>query len=39
LIFYTYLSETFVILRIILRDITINVDRPLCKILVILVGF
>jgi hypothetical protein len=33
------LSETFFILRRIQRDIVINVQTSLCKVLVILVGF
>ena len=39
LIFYTTLSETFLILRIIPRDIIIKVHRSSCKISVIPVGF
>ena len=33
------LSKTFLILREIQRDIVINVETSLCKVLVILVGF
>ena len=39
LIFSTVLCKTFLILRIIQRDIVINVETFSCKVPVILVGF
>jgi hypothetical protein len=39
LIFYSILSETFLILRIIKHNIIINVNRPSCKVSVFLLRF
>ena len=39
LIFLQLLLETYLILRIIQRDIVINVEKSSCKVPVILVGF
>jgi hypothetical protein len=39
LVFPTAFSETFLILRIIQRDIVINVETSLCKVPVIMVGY
>jgi hypothetical protein len=36
LIFYTTLSATFLILRVIKQDIIINVRRPSCKVSIFL---
>jgi hypothetical protein len=39
LIFFTNLSETFLIVRRIQRDIIINVHKYSCKVLIIIVRF